>query len=143
MLSDSQLSGKDVRLGTVIKVLRCQDGSLAGAAGDSTACWKFLRWAEAGRADKFPEISEKEEIEGLVLTPDGEILIYWGEHPEPMLDEVMCIGVGAREGMAALRAGATLERAVAIACELNTGCGPPIQRFELPARPAAKSKRRR
>jgi hypothetical protein len=131
MLSDSLLSGKDTRLGSVTKILRCKDGALAGAAGDSQACWMFLKWAEAGRTGAFPEIPKDEDLEGLVLTPEGEILIYWGQHPEPLLDDATCIGAGAREGMAAIRAGASLDRAVEIACELSTACAPPIQRLEL------------
>lgn len=140
MLSDSLLSGKDTKLGSVTKILRCKDGALAGAAGDSQACWQFLKWAEEGRVGDWPDIDEKEDLEGLVLTPEGEILIYWGKHPEPLMDDYTCIGAGAREGMAAMRAGATLTRAVEIACELSTACDLPIQRLELPP---VKSRRRK
>ena len=128
MIADTLLADGDcrVRSGYTDKIFRCSDGSLVGAAGDSDACWAFIKWAQAGRTDEYPTeaLKESDKFEAVILTPAREILVYnSSKYPDPMIGDTFCIGAGSQFAMGALYAGASLEEAVKAAVALSTLCG--------------------
>lgn len=133
MLADTLVTDEKVnsRLCHVVKIVRCKDGALAGAAGDSGIGGEFLKWAINGRRGNAPVAEKGEDMDGLVLTPAGEILVYYGSLPERVLDSVMFIGAGADCAKSAHLAGASLERAVQIAIEVSPKCGGTITKLKL------------
>lgn len=125
------------------KIVRSADGSVGGAAGLASACAEFMRWIELGCDGTPPEkIWERDkDLGGLVLRPGGRIEVYYCPIPDVVFDEYAAMGSGEVPCLAALHAGASLRRAVEIACQVATGCGGELQ--ELAPAEATKRVRRR
>ena len=121
--------------GHALKIVRGPDGSLGGAAGDSSACCEFLAWVEKGRKGKLKRRIFKDCL-GLVLTSDNEILNYGGPVPDRMLGDWHAIGSGTPWATAALGMGRTPEEAVKIACKHSVACAGEITvlNLDLPKR---------
>lgn len=122
---DGELWGDDLLfsgrliLGRELKITRCaKDGSLAGAAGDGSACSKFLKWAKGGRRGKFPEdvFDEKNELSAIIATKDGIIRDYGGSEPCLIGADFYAIGAASDVALGAMYAGASAKEAILIAC---------------------------
>src|SRR4051812_40710175 len=95
MACDTQGTGEDreITYHCRTKLVRCKDGSIAGAAGTDAACLNFLRWAKAGRRGRCGNVSD---AIGLVLMADGRILIFNGNSiGEEVASKFAAIGSGA------------------------------------------------
>ena len=133
MLADTLVVDEQAasRLCYVVKIVRCRDGSIAGASGDAGQTSALLRWAVGGRRGRMPSFPGATDLEMMILTPDADILVSWNAVPERVIGDVHFIGAGADFAMAAHLAVASLERAVEIAIELSPKCGGTITRLEL------------
>jgi hypothetical protein len=123
MVSDTQVtgSGSDITYHAA-KIVRCKDGSIAGAAGDNVPCINFLTWAKAGR--KGPKPPGIKRVSGLVLTKAGEVLIYDGSHlADPALGGFAAVGAGAPIAQGAHHVGAAAAQCVEAAIAWSTLCG--------------------
>lgn len=143
MLADTLVSADENRAyaGIVTKIFRAPDGSIGGACGGAFRAGLFNRWVVGGmKGDPDSEWFEGDErAEGLVLTPDRDIMWYMCPMPERVTSNQHAIGYGYPYFMAATMAGADIHRAVDITCSLCGVCKPPITELILERR--SKSKR--
>lgn len=114
-----------------IKV-RKHGGRIFGAAGDAGDCTRFLDWAESNFAEKKrPKFSVAAGVEGeamlLMLDKDGiHIMTTDDPYPEQVAADFYAIGSGGDAALGALYAGATLDKAMEIACAVNPHTREPI-----------------
>jgi len=116
---DLVFSGRLI-LGRELKITYCKkDGSLAGAAGDGSACSQFLRWAKNGRGGKFPQeaFAEGSEMSAIIATKDGIIRDYGGKEPCLIGADFYAIGAASEVAIGAMYAGASAKEAILIACQ--------------------------
>lgn len=123
-------------LGNVPKIFEMPDGALMGAAGGTPKCAALLQWGREGRkglppADAF---DGDDCAEAVVLTAGAQILWYAGVLPDHPMGDVFAIGYGAQAFRSAFLAGASIHRAIEIACEVTRVCGPPITELRLARR---------
>lgn len=120
MAGDGFVTGNDlIHSTTEIKVRKLSDGRIVGIAGSAYAHVLFVPWLENGGDP--PELTD--DFEALVLHPGGRCQSFNHkclaiEQPTPAVT-----GSGGALALGAMLAGASPERAVAIACERNMGTG--------------------
>lgn len=116
------------------KIIRCADGSLAGAAGRNQDCWSFTDWARRGFPDdwEMPSVDEDTFL-GVRLMPDGQCRAYSSQKKwQPVaLPYVIGTETACNIAWGALRMGATPQAAVEVAIELCISVGGNIQVEEL------------
>lgn len=123
MLSDSSALAGD----TVIpmdKIMRLSDGSLLATAGSVRGGERFIDWYEGGRVGDCPKLGGS--FEALMLNDEG--LFYYDKKGAMMrvTTGVMGIGSGGKAALAAHLAGASLKKAVEIACAIDGYSKPPV-----------------
>ena len=129
MVADTLVSYDGLAAYHAPKVWRCNDGALAGAAGDADGCIAFLTWARDGRVGEW---DTTKEVWGLVMTPEGEIRVHGGSHLyEVPLGGWMAIGHGAPMAQAARTLGASPKQCVEAAMKVSLCCGGKAQVFRL------------
>jgi hypothetical protein len=145
MIADTLVTGDEnrMKIGYAVKIFQLTDGTIYGAAGDNNKCAGFLAWMRAGGIG-VPDaefFKGDESVEGIVLTPAGDILWYSGVVPDCPLGDFFAIGYGAHAFTAAHKGGASFRRSVEIACELSGVCGGQLTelRLEPPKRRRRKS----
>jgi hypothetical protein len=106
-------------VGREAKIVRAKNGTIAGAAGDASACSLFLKWAEKGRRGKAPEVfTGEDKVEGaIVIERDGTICDYSGPEPSRIKADHYAVGGAADIAIGAMMAGASAMEGVAIACK--------------------------
>lgn len=124
--SDSMCSDTDQKW-SVIKVMRIEAG-LYATAGGAAEGERFLSWIKRKQRGKPPVVGE--DFSALMLRKDGLWLYDSQLVPMPLMNP-HAIGSGAKCARAALMAGATLHRAVEIACEIDAGSALPVQTYCL------------
>jgi 20S proteasome alpha/beta subunit len=113
--------------GSVVKVVKRDDGALAGAAGGAAYCGPFLRWFLDGEQGDPPEAKEGEHSydRGLIFRcdPDGNIDIFEPPGKFTLQAEYYAAGSGMDMALGAMWAGKGPEDAVraAIAHDPNSG----------------------
>lgn len=136
MCSDSMVStGSGFNDGSVRKIIKTPEGFLVGAAGNLSHVSKFLDFFEDYDTDWVwencvDELSELDEIEGLLVTPD-EILVFVDGYFSPVKADFYALGNGSPVAKGAMAMGATAEEATEIAIRFTLGCGGDIQKVEL------------
>ncbi len=117
---DLVFSGRLI-LGRELKITYCpKDGSIAGAAGDGSACSQFLTWAKAGRPkNRFPQeaFAEGNELSAIIATKDGIIRDYGGREPCLICADFYAIGAASEVAIGAMYQGASAKEAILIACQ--------------------------
>jgi len=109
------------------KIFRVGD-SIFGVSGKISQCLRFIEWKRDGGDP--PEYFEEGDVEVLELTAAGAI--YWyGDWLVPVVvrEEYFAIGTGAPFALGAMRAGATVERAIEIAALYDESTGPEFDVF--------------
>lgn len=137
LAADKQLSVGGLRC-TTTKIHRVGE-LLVGCAGDSDACAEMVEWVRAGRlADLYPEAQKGKDYCSCVVIDGGKVLTYWqSPHPTIIEDPVYAAGSGRDFALAAIMCGCDARRAVAVACQLDSGCGMGIDAIDLvPIEPA-------
>lgn len=96
-------------------------GALIGGAGEAASIRQFVTWFSDGQRSPRPRISDN--FCALVLTAEG--LCYWASNlvPEPIERGFHAIGSGGNAALGALLAGANVQKAVQIACQVDTSSG--------------------
>lgn len=104
-----------------------------GAAGSCADCEAFMKWARAGKKGRKPKIAPH-EFWALELSKDG--LTMWDEEltPYPAMRTFHAIGSGGKVATAAMLLGCTPEKAVELACEIDSNSGLPLQIHYLEGR---------
>jgi ATP-dependent protease HslVU (ClpYQ) peptidase subunit len=107
----------------VSKLVRLDDGAVAGFAADSTA-WvlKFTRWYNASLKSIITEREQpdmKDEALVLVAHPEGWLQLYSGTGYSKLSDPFHAIGSGWPAAHAAMWMGASAERAVRVAAKID------------------------
>jgi len=112
---------------TATKVFK-HKGACIGIAGSYIECMEFVRWWKAGAKDEPPEM---QEVDALVLTKDGRILMF-NQHTAffELEDEFAAIGSGGAAALGAMHHGASPKEAIIIAGRVDpsTGGKPTIRR---------------
>ena len=102
------------------KVYRVPD-ALIGGAGDAASVRQFVAWFADGQRNPKPKLSDN--FCCLVMTKEG--LFYWASNlvPEPIERGFHAIGSGGNAALGAMLAGASVQKAVEIACMVDTSSG--------------------
>jgi hypothetical protein len=103
-----------------------QGGSVVGACGLSEDILRFKVWMADRRPEQRPRLSD--DFCGVEITAD-RLALKWERGLLPLRQQpagMVAIGSGQEIALGAMAAGASAERAVAIACDLHVTCGPPI-----------------
>lgn len=136
MVADSQvtLEHKGINYPAVKIVKRA--GMLIGAAGHAGDCTRFIKWAATKFSDKEPKWAEEEGEEdsviGIVLKEDGIYVWSQGDpEPEKVEASMYAVGSGGKAARAAMLMGASVSKAVEIACQVDPYSAPPIQILEI------------
>lgn len=111
----------------VLKVLRIGDGLYATAGGVAEG-ELFYAWIGRKCRGKRPVVSD--DFSALALRKDGLWLYDSQLVPMPLMN-AHAIGSGCLAARGALMAGASLHRAVEIACEIDAGSALPVQTYHL------------
>ena len=111
----------------ILKVLRIGEGLFATAGGVSEG-ELFYEWIKRKGRGKRPVVSD--DFSAMALRTDGLWLYDSQLVPMPLMN-AHAIGSGCQAARAALMAGATLQRAVEIACEIDAGSALPVQTYLL------------
>ena len=122
--------------GVVDKLWRGRGKSgIFGAAGHDTVIARFQAHVVEGKKKPDQIISaddDRESFWALQLTCDGRLLV-WGEamRAEPILSPFWAIGSGGDAAIGAMKAGASPQRAIEIAAELDRNTKPPFTKLYL------------
>lgn len=122
MAADS-LAVTDNRKCRVRKLFRGR-GAIIGVSGSAEHAVMFVHWYHNG-AD-LNDRPRDLDIGALVLDKNGVFRYEGNCYPYEVLDEFAAVGSGADAGLAAMIMGATPERAVTVACEVDLHTGPPV-----------------
>lgn len=125
MVGDSLTTDTNgIRVDSGPKIRRIR-GSIVGCAGGVPEGQAFFHWYEGGaKIGEDPELDDN--FAALILSSAGMFVVFSNCYPIPIRASVAVIGSGHEIARGAYAAGATLKRAVEIACELDTGSGPPV-----------------
>lgn len=125
MAGDTAMTDRGCYCGQVAKVFRNDAGMLFGFAGDLTDLPVVHAWFAAGAIGDPPLF--KDDSEGLIVHPDGRVeWIGSRSKRAPIVAPYHALGSGFRIAMGALAAGVSAERAVEIACDLDTETRRPV-----------------
>jgi ATP-dependent protease HslVU (ClpYQ) peptidase subunit len=96
-------------------------GVLIGGAGEAGAVRQFVNWYSDGQ--RMPHPKTPDTWCALVLTAEG--LSYWASNfmSHPVERGFHAIGSGGSAALGALLAGANVQKAVEIACQVDTSSG--------------------
>lgn len=133
LCSDSCIADENVIVGSMKKVTRATDGTIAGAAGLASSVGSFLSWVEKGRRPRNkPDLTGDEDFAGITVMKDGEVVFYDAPMtPMRVTDEFFALGSGADVAIGAMEFGADPVDAVRVAIRRKFGCRGPIQAVRL------------
>lgn len=96
-----------------------------GTAGGVDDAEAFFHWYEHGAdVENSPELDNS--FMAVLLNRSGIFVCFASCYPVAIGGEVCAIGSGHEIARGAMAMGASPERAVEIACDLDTGSGPPV-----------------
>ena len=132
MAADSQVNVGNTVVGETTKVRRVR-GDLVGTCGKTADGILFREWYEAGavRGDGGAGPKLDGDFVALILRPEGVFVSHDDYVLVPVERGEYAIGSGMDFALAAMRAGETPEGAVCIACDLDSGSGPPVVSMSL------------
>lgn len=139
LAADRRVTCGGVTDAKVHKIVRREDGALAGSAGNTSLGAAFKRWFLSGEPGERPPLSrEQETANGVIIRPSGLIEIHdvcgWYEAEAPHY----ALGSGWEIALGAMAAGASAEEAVRIAAKLDGNTGDEVETLTLPPPPAAR-----
>lgn len=120
---------------TAVKVRQLSDGRLYGSAGEAAFSAMVVEWLEGGSKPDF----KPEEFVALVLSPSGEVHHISEICHLIQIDSPAAIGSGIDFALGAMAAGASVQKAVEIACKYDPGSGGKITVLEVQKFPRALS----
>lgn len=129
--SDTQLTGGDTIHGDVIKIVRLGN-TIIGGCGDFQEVVKWMKWMVQGEC--ATELQSAESFSGFIVSSDGVMKCVDNRFIEYQVTNkhgIFAFGTGDRIALGAMRAGATAEEAVQIACELDIYSGGGVDVLEM------------
>jgi hypothetical protein len=124
----------DIVVGTVKKIAKAPDGSIAGAAGNSIDCENFLAAFRQGEdADFTAAAREEDEFSAVVVKPDKSIWEVSATGRSKITAPFYAIGAARAILIGAMAAGATAQEAVRIAVQYDKLCGGTVDTETLDA----------
>lgn len=125
MVSDSRCTSGETWY-PITKVFRVRN-EIVGFAGDVKIGQRWLKWYRGDRRTPVGKLGD--EFIGLILR-DGELFEACSNGLELRIERKFhAVGSGGHAALGAMLAGASAEQSVAIACDIDTGCGGEIQTF--------------
>jgi len=135
MAADSaEISGSLFSMCVFPKILRLQDGTLAGMSGFTADCWLAMEWLREGRPEKQPAFLSDAEgdnsLDILLLKPDGTL---WrnSKGVSGFVPEGKISVIGSQSACivaeTAMRLGRSAEEAVQLACNMVVNIRGPVQ----------------
>ncbi len=125
MAGDSQSTVGSTKSHTPRPKVQRINGDLVAAVGSTDIIPRFFEWYKKGRPkDDKPDLGDT--FEAVVLTPQRLFQYYNRLEPIRIIEDFYAIGQGSEIALEAMAAGASPERAVEIACELNIYTGLPV-----------------
>jgi ATP-dependent protease HslVU (ClpYQ) peptidase subunit len=139
MMADAQLTDGNMRAKVYSKIKKI-NGHLVGGAGNLEEVILFQQWY-ANPNSKPPNLSSR-GFEGLAVTPEGDIFTYQRRLvPMKVEEKFYACGSGFAFAMGAMEAGASMERAMEIACKRDSNTGIEIVKIELDRRKKSTKKK--
>lgn len=146
MVSDSLMSGGNLRLGSVQKVYKLKSGALMGTAGGADSREVLETFDLVENPSQFPSLDDlrklKSDFQGILVLPDRTVYFVdiWCDEFDPAIWSASIIqtdskcataGSGGEIALTVLQTGGTALDAVKAAIKLDIFCGGPIQRMSL------------
>jgi hypothetical protein len=129
MVADTASWSGGVKFGNAQKIARMPDGSLLGCAGWKPVIMQVREWlADGARADNKPTPADKDDLDAIILRPDGKIwsISYrFDLYPSDALMDAA--GAHNEFLLGAMLAGASAEEAVRLALRHCGSAGGDIQ----------------
>ena len=137
MSGDGRMSLGDMIIKDNTEKVFWVNNHLVGVCGRARAINTFVSWLQkqtdyhivnsgvGDLVDLIPPVLEDDDgYTALVVTPSRQVLMYEGNTPIDMGNDVpMSVGSGSAFALAAMKAGASAEEAVKVACELDVFSG--------------------
>lgn len=137
MASDGKMTLGDMVIKLDTEKVFWINNHLVGICGRARAISTFVSWLQkmtdyhivnqevGDLVDLVPPVLEDDDgYTALVVTPNRQVLMYEGNTPIDMGNDIsMSVGSGSAFALAAMKAGASAEEAVKIACELDVYSG--------------------
>jgi hypothetical protein len=135
MASDSMVSLEHKGIWyPAIKIVR-GPGLVAGASGDGSDCYRFLKWASIGMKGPIPKWSDTtsdDQLLALVLKEDGIYCFAPGDtEPERIEADCFSVGSGSKAARIAMKYGADPVQAVRDAMTVDLFSGGEVQVLKL------------
>lgn len=113
---------------TVNKIARAKNGELLAISGNASVGLSLINWFEAGRdKSSYPNnlSGDGDSLANLlVVYPEGTVMRYESTpFPIQVIEPFCAMGSGRDYALAAMYLGHDARKAVAVACEFDTGCG--------------------
>jgi hypothetical protein len=123
--ADTKMTIGGTFCGRVEKIVKCQDGCIAGAAGSAAFTDAFLRWAKAKGDGPAPTAKEGNNFldRGVIFSPDGILEIHEPEGSFILTTKTYALGSGRDLAFGAMAAGAPAAQAIRIAIDLDAHTG--------------------
>jgi len=120
--ADRLVTHGKVREGLTSKIIK-RGRILAGAAGSTSQCQRFLDWVERGCIGDQPAlIGQEYSIDGFIVS-DGNLVCFNGETYWTIEADFYAVGSGEQFARGAMAMGASATRAVRIAARFDIGTG--------------------
>lgn len=140
MAADTASVSNGLRMATVRKITRCDNGGLFAGAGTSVDCRLVSEWVRAGFLPEHkPDLTRTDDGDfgGIYVAPDGVVYrLQVNLIPIESPAEFHADGYNLEFATGAMAAGASAERAVELTIQYGQNVGGPIQVEHLNPRPA-------
>ena len=129
MACDSQVTTGETKYAKAKKIRKLADGSLIGVSGNWAAAYRLMMGVRDDGTVTPSLLASCKGADGLLIRPDNSMwMIECGARGGlvPITGPFRADGSGFAVALAAMMGGATADRAVAIACELDVNSSLPI-----------------
>lgn len=130
LCADSAVFDRGTYCGSTEKIFLRDDGAAIGICGSLGEMLRFAKWFTDGEAGDRPSFDESNS-EAIVIRPDGSIWWYGKDDHAEIIASSAAIGTGFQVAMGAMAAGASAERAMEIAADLDMMTRRPLHVLKL------------
>ncbi|WP_316200933.1 MULTISPECIES: hypothetical protein [unclassified Bradyrhizobium] len=117
LAADTRMIQGSAIIGNVIKIVRRDDGCMAGGAGDCAWVQGFHRWFLDGEQGDHPTVDD--HAKGMIVRPDKTVEMYEQGGMLKFKPAFAAMGSGKEFALGAMWMGATAEKAVRACFELD------------------------
>jgi ATP-dependent HslUV protease subunit HslV len=125
LAADTACCQGGVLCGSIVKIVRRDDGDMAGAAGDASYNFAFTTWFLAGEQGAPPEAKEEDRSfdRGVIYRRSGTIDVFEPRGKFAMNAPFYAFGSGKEPALGAMFAGADAETAIEAAIQFDPHTG--------------------